>query len=113
MTLLAVNRLCKTFRGLRAIDDVSFDIAQGSITSIVGPNGAGKSTLFNMISGYLKPTAGDAQLAGERITGMPPYVIAGRGIARAHEALPRGRGTGATGEDHRQCEEGDDALQGH
>ena len=85
MTLLAVNRLCKTFRGLRAIDDVSFDIPQGSITSIVGPNGAGKSTLFNMISGYLKPTAGDAKLAGERITGMPPYVIAGRGIARAFQ----------------------------
>ena len=85
MTLLAVNRLCKTFRGLRAIDDVSFDIAQGSITSIVGPNGAGKSTLFNMISGYLKPTAGDVQLAGERITGMAPYVIAGRGIARAFQ----------------------------
>ncbi len=85
MTLLAVDGLTKAFRGLKAIDGVSFEIEAGSITSIIGPNGAGKSTLFNMISGYLEPTAGEIHLDGERITGQAPHRIAERGVARAFQ----------------------------
>lgn len=85
MSLLKVDALTKQFKGLRAIDDVSFTVEPQSITSIVGPNGAGKSTLFNMISGYLKPSAGTVEFDGHDITGKPPYRICRQGIARAFQ----------------------------
>ncbi len=85
MTILAVERLSKNFRGLAAISDVSFEIAAGSITSIIGPNGAGKSTLFNLITGYLAPTAGTVSFQGRRITGLPTNRIAELGVARAFQ----------------------------
>jgi branched-chain amino acid transport system ATP-binding protein len=85
MTILEVENLTKQFKGLRAIQDLSFAIERKSITSIVGPNGAGKSTLFNMISGYLKPTAGRIQFEGREITGTPPYRVCRLGIARAFQ----------------------------
>ena len=56
--ILRVEALSKRFRGLLAISDVSFAVEPGSITSVIGPNGAGKSTLFNLVTGYLAPTAG-------------------------------------------------------
>lgn len=85
MTILAVDALTKQFKGLRAIQELSFAVERQSITSIVGPNGAGKSTLFNMISGYLKPTAGRILFDGREITGMAPHVVCGLGIARAFQ----------------------------
>jgi branched-chain amino acid transport system ATP-binding protein len=85
MSILAVERLSKNFRGLAAISDVSFAIEAGSITSIIGPNGAGKSTLFNLVTGYLAPTAGDILFNGRRITGMATNRIAELGVARAFQ----------------------------
>ena len=87
--ILQVERLSKSFRGLAAIADVSFAIAPGSITSIIGPNGAGKSTLFNLVTGYLVPTAGEVTFRGRRITRLATNRIAELGIARAfHIARP-------------------------
>ena len=83
--ILRVERLCKAFRGLQAMTEVLFEIAAGSITSIIGPNGAGKSTLFNLITGYLPPTAGEIAFNGRRITGMATNRIAELGIARAFQ----------------------------
>ena len=83
--ILQVERLSKSFRGLAAIADVSFAIAPGSITSIIGPNGAGKSTLFNLVTGYLVPTAGEVTFRGRRITRLATNRIAELGIARAFQ----------------------------
>jgi branched-chain amino acid transport system ATP-binding protein len=85
MSILEVQGLSKNFRGLAAISDVSFAIAAGSITSIIGPNGAGKSTLFNLITGYLAPTAGEIRFQGQRITGRATNRIAELGVARAFQ----------------------------
>jgi ABC-type branched-subunit amino acid transport system ATPase component len=85
MTILLVEGLTKEFKGLRAIQDLSFTVERQSITSIVGPNGAGKSTLFNMISGYLRPTAGRVLFDGTDITRKPPHLVCGLGIARAFQ----------------------------
>ena len=85
MSILAVDKLSKNFRGLAAIADVSFVIEPGSITSIIGPNGAGKSTLFNLVTGYLPPSAGEIQFQGRPITGMATNRIAELGIARAFQ----------------------------
>ncbi len=83
--ILRVDGLSKNFRGLAAMADVSFAIEPGSITSIIGPNGAGKSTLFNLVTGYLPPSAGEIQFQGWRITGMATNRIAELGIARAFQ----------------------------
>jgi len=83
--ILSVDRLSKNFRGLAAIAEVSFAIEPGSITSIIGPNGAGKSTLFNLVTGYLPPSAGEIRFQGRRITAMATNRIAELGIARAFQ----------------------------
>ncbi|HLG46544.1 MAG TPA: ABC transporter ATP-binding protein [Reyranella sp.] len=85
MSLLEVRSLSKNFRGLAAISDVTFAIAEGTITSIIGPNGAGKSTMFNLITGYLAPTAGEVRFKERRITGLATNRIAELGIARAFQ----------------------------
>jgi branched-chain amino acid transport system ATP-binding protein len=85
MSLLDVRAVSKNFRGLAAISDVSFAIAEGSITSIIGPNGAGKSTMFNLITGYLAPSAGEIRFKDKRITGMATNRIAELGVARAFQ----------------------------
>ena len=85
MSILAVDRLSKNFRGLAAIAEVSFAIEAGSITSIIGPNGAGKSTLFNLVTGYLEPSAGEIAFKDRRITGMATNRIAELGVARAFQ----------------------------
>jgi branched-chain amino acid transport system ATP-binding protein len=83
--ILRVAGLSKRFRGLVAIRDLSFAIQPASITSIIGPNGAGKSTLFNLITGYLAPTAGEVYFQDTRITGISTNRIAELGIARAFQ----------------------------
>jgi branched-chain amino acid transport system ATP-binding protein len=85
MTLLDVDDISMNFRGLAAVRNVSFAIESGSITSIVGPNGAGKSTIFNLISGYLRPTAGNIKLAGQSILSLASHEICKLGIARAFQ----------------------------
>lgn len=83
--MLKVRNLCKHFGGIRAVDDCSFSVEEGSITALIGPNGAGKTTVFNCISGTLKPTGGEVWLGGERVDGMRPHKIARRGLGRTFQ----------------------------
>ncbi len=83
--LLQVAHISKHFRGVVAIDDVSFAVQPATVTSVIGPNGAGKSTLFNLITGYLRPSGGDVLYQGRSITGIGTSRIAERGIARAFQ----------------------------
>ncbi|MBN8942622.1 MAG: branched-chain amino acid ABC transporter ATP-binding protein/permease [Rhizobiales bacterium] len=83
--LLAVAEARKTFGGLVAVNDVSFQVKRGEIVALIGPNGAGKSTTFNLITGVLDITAGDVTFAGQPIGGQRPQTIAGLGIARSFQ----------------------------
>lgn len=83
--LLQVQNLKKHFGGLKAVEDVSFDVKRGETLGIIGPNGAGKSTLFNMICGFYPPTAGKIILQGEEIQGLPSHQIARRRVARTFQ----------------------------
>ena len=83
--ILRVEALSKRFRGLLAISDVSFAVEPGSITSVIGPNGAGKSTLFNLVTGYLAPTAGTVSFKERPITGLATNRIAELGVSRAFQ----------------------------
>jgi branched-chain amino acid transport system ATP-binding protein len=74
-----------SFGGLKAVDDVSFDIPAGRITGLIGPNGAGKTTLFNIIAGRIQPTAGRVLLGGEDITRLKPHERCQRGLARTFQ----------------------------
>ena len=80
--LLEISGICKNFGGVIALDGVDLSVETGSLTCIIGPNGCGKTTLFNVVSGAFRPTAGRVRYAGDDITGLPPYRIARRGIAR-------------------------------
>jgi branched-chain amino acid transport system ATP-binding protein len=87
MTLLATEHLSIAFGGVRALDDVSLEVAAGVVFSIIGPNGAGKTTLFNLISGLYAPDAGSVRLAGEDVTGLAPEALARRGLSRTFQNL--------------------------
>src|SRR3546814_13322611 len=79
--ILQVNGLSKRFGGLKAVDDVSFDVARGQITALIGPNGAGKSTTFNLVTGQNTPDSGTVTFAGTDVTGKQPNVLAAKGGA--------------------------------
>ena len=85
--MLEVRNLTKVFRGLVAVRDVSFDIAENEIVALIGPNGAGKTTCFNMISGALKPSSGSIALCDETITGLMPEQIAVKGLVRTFQIV--------------------------
>ncbi|GAA4979015.1 branched-chain amino acid transport system ATP-binding protein [Nonomuraea thailandensis] len=87
MTLLTVHGVSKSFRGLRAVDDVSFEVAEGSVLGIIGPNGAGKTTLFNLVAGALTPDSGTVHLGGRDITGLPPHRVAAAGMSRTFQLM--------------------------
>jgi len=84
--LLQVQDLSKEFRGLRAVEDLTFKVLAGETVGLIGPNGAGKSTAFNLICGALKPSAGTVLLAGEDITGLPPSRVVRLGLARTFQS---------------------------
>jgi branched-chain amino acid transport system ATP-binding protein len=86
-TLLAVEGVCKHFRGLLAVDRVSFTVAPGDILAVIGPNGAGKTTLFNMIAGALAPDDGTIAFCGERIDSLASDAVARRGIGRTFQLV--------------------------
>jgi branched-chain amino acid transport system ATP-binding protein len=83
--IIEVKDLTKSYGGLVAVNDVSFDVQEHEILSIIGPNGAGKSTLFNLISGRFTPSSGSVRLNGEDVTGLPPYQINRRGLSRSFQ----------------------------
>jgi len=83
--LLAVHGLTKDFRGFRAVNAVDLSVEEGTIHALVGPNGAGKTTLFNMLTGFIKPTAGRIVFDGEDVTKLPPELIVRRKMARSFQ----------------------------
>jgi branched-chain amino acid transport system ATP-binding protein len=80
-----VRGLGKTFGGVRAVTDCSFDVAAGEIKAIIGPNGAGKTTVFNLVTGVAAPTTGTVIFRGERVDGLPPHRIARLGLSRTFQ----------------------------
>ncbi|MEH2484572.1 ABC transporter ATP-binding protein [Bradyrhizobium sp. AZCC 2230] len=86
-TLLEIANLTKSFDGVKAVEDVTLNLREGIITTLVGPNGAGKTTLFNLITGHLRPTSGDIRWQGESIVGTAPWKIARLGVARTFQDL--------------------------
>ena len=83
--ILEVKELAKAFDGVRAVDHVTFAVAAGERVALIGPNGAGKTTCFNLVNGQLRPDAGAIVLAGKRVDGLPPQVIARRGVGRTFQ----------------------------
>ncbi len=84
-TILAVENIFRNFGGLMAVNGVSLSVAPGERRGIIGPNGAGKTTLFNLISGWLPPSQGRILLEGEDVTGLPPFRLARKGVARTFQ----------------------------
>jgi branched-chain amino acid transport system ATP-binding protein len=85
--LLSLERVSKRFRGLVAVDNVSFDVPEGSLFAVIGPNGAGKTTLFNMIAGALPSDAGTIAFAGTPINGLTPDAVCRLGVARTFQLV--------------------------
>ena len=86
--MLEVTGLYKRFGGFTAVNNVSFQVAEGEILGLIGPNGSGKSTIFNLLSGTLVPTAGSIRFHGREIAGRPSYRITNQGIGRTFQ-IPR------------------------
>jgi branched-chain amino acid transport system ATP-binding protein len=87
MALLEVDNLSKSFSGLRAVQNVSFDVPEGDIVGLIGPNGAGKTTCFNLIAGVYKPNEGEVRFAGQRIDGSRSDQICRAGVARTFQIV--------------------------
>ncbi len=85
MNVLSVRSLTRAFGGLKALDDVSIEVATGERRVLIGTNGAGKTTLFNLVNGQIAPTAGSIWLMGEDITGLPVHERVRRGMARTFQ----------------------------
>jgi branched-chain amino acid transport system ATP-binding protein len=85
MRLLTVDKLCKSFGGLKAINALDFHVDEGEIMGIIGPNGSGKTTSLNLLTGFLKPNSGTVTFRGEDITGLPRYRVSQKGIARTFQ----------------------------
>ena len=85
MAIIRVSDLSLRFSGIVAIENLSFDVEEQSITSLIGPNGAGKTSVFNCITGFYKATSGDIALSGESLIGLKPYMITNKGIIRTFQ----------------------------
>jgi len=85
MALLSVEGVTRRFGGIVAVDDVSFDVAEGQIVGLIGPNGAGKTTMFNLITRLYRPDAGEIAFDGETLLRTAPHGIVKRGIARTFQ----------------------------
>ena len=83
--LLETRDLKKSFGGVNAVDGLDFHVGEGEILGVIGPNGSGKTTLFNLVTGFLKPTAGRILFRGADITGARPHLIARRGVVRTFQ----------------------------
>jgi len=85
--VVSFKNVCMYFGGIKAIDDISFDVEKGKIFGIIGPNGAGKSTIFNVLTGVYTPTSGDILYKGNSVNKLMPHVITGGGIARTFQNI--------------------------
>ena len=85
--LLNINNLSKSFGGLKAVQNVTLRVPQGSLTALIGPNGAGKTTLFALMSGFLKPDSGSVHFDGFDITGRAPHINAVSGMTRTFQIV--------------------------
>ncbi|MBS0452429.1 MAG: ABC transporter ATP-binding protein [Proteobacteria bacterium] len=85
--MLSVKSLSRSFGGVAAVDNVTFDVKQGHVHAVIGPNGAGKTTLFNLITGVYEPSSGQVVLDKADVTGMPPEALAQRGMCRTFQNL--------------------------
>ena len=83
--ILQVTGLAKAFDGVRAVDGVTFQVAAGELVALIGPNGAGKTTCFNLVNGQLRPDAGTIVFDDQRVDGLPPHLIARRGVGRTFQ----------------------------
>lgn len=83
--LLLASGLCKSFGGIKAVNDAEIQVAQGSITGLIGPNGAGKTTLFNLLSNFIRPDKGRVIFDGEQIQDLQPHQIAQMGMVRTFQ----------------------------
>lgn len=84
-SLLAAKNLYKSFGGIKAVDNASIEVPQGSITGLIGPNGAGKTTLFNLLSNFIHPDSGEVIFDGEPIQQLQPHQIAQQGMVRTFQ----------------------------
>jgi branched-chain amino acid transport system ATP-binding protein len=85
--LLRVDGICVSFGGLDVLTDVSLDVPGSGVLGVIGPNGAGKTTLFNVICGFVRPSAGTMSFGGKPLRGHKPHDVAGLGIARTLQGL--------------------------
>jgi len=85
--MIRAEKLCKSFRGIQAVNNVDLEIAPGKISGIIGPNGAGKTTIFNIISGFFRPTSGKFFYNGKDITELERYRYIEVGIARTFQIM--------------------------
>ena len=95
MALLSVRGLTKRFDGLVANSEIDLDVPEGSLFAVIGPNGAGKTTFFNMLSGFLAPTAGTIALDGKDITRVSQDKIAAMGLIRTFQLVQMFQGMSA------------------
>lgn len=84
---MSVRGISKSFGGLKANQNISFDVPEGAILGIIGPNGAGKTTLFNLLNGFIKPDEGEVKVYGEVTTGMKPHRLCALGVGRTFQVM--------------------------
>jgi branched-chain amino acid transport system ATP-binding protein len=87
MALLEVKGLTRDFGGLRAVNRLGFSVRPGEILGLIGPNGAGKTTVFNLVTGFVRPSAGEILLEGKSLVGLRPHAVAARGVARTFQVV--------------------------
>jgi len=87
MAVLKVQNLTKEFDGIKALDDLTFEIEEKSIIALIGPNGSGKTTLFNIMTGFLEKNRGNILFKGKDISSLKPYIIARLGIGRTFQNI--------------------------
>ena len=87
MSFLQVERLSKSFGGLKAVHDVGFDIEQGEILGLIGPNGSGKTTTLNLLTGFLKPDSGTIMFKGQNLAGLQCNQVCRKGMARTFQIV--------------------------
>src|SRR5512146_2032116 len=85
--ILRVREVARSFGGIQAVENCTFDVAPGRITGLIGPNGAGKTTVFNLITGFLSANQGSIQLRGKELLGLAPHRVERLGVVRTFQHL--------------------------